>query len=175
VERNGWTLFQHPLFKDTFEALTEEVERLKALDPKDYQAHPKTKLLDTIKKHILDVIPANPNAPEFRQGNTLGDENRHWFRAKFHQRFRLFFRFSTKDKIIIYAWVNDENTLRKSGSATDPYAVFRGMLESGNPPSSFDQLKAQSKAMGGGEPFAPLAKKKQEKKHRPESRKKKGR
>jgi toxin YhaV len=145
VERNGWSLFQHPLFKETFETLTREVERLQASDPKGYQAHPKTKLLHTITKHILEVIPGNPNAPEFRQGNTLGKENRHWFPASFHERFRLFYRFSSKDKIIIYAWVNDEMTLRKRDASTDVYAVFKGMLESGNPPGSFDELKAQSK------------------------------
>ena len=44
----------------------------------------------------------------------LGPGNRHWFRAKFHGRYRLFFRFSAGQKIIIYAWVNDEQSLRKS-------------------------------------------------------------
>lgn len=148
MERNGWSLFQHRLFKEKLEALTKDVERLMVSDPEGYQAHPKAKLLATIQKHILEIIPANQNAPEFRQGNTLGEENRHWFRAKFHERFRLFYRFSSKDKIIIYAWINDETTLRKSGAATDVYAVFKGMLESGNPPGSFEELRAQSKEMG---------------------------
>ena len=81
---------------------------------------------------------------EFRQGNTLGADNRQWFRAKFHQRYRLFFRFSSKEKVIVYAWVNDENTLRKAGSRTDPYAVFRAMLNAGNPPSTMAELLAVS-------------------------------
>lgn len=171
MDKNGWSLFVHPLFKEKLESLTKEVERLAASDPKGYQTHPKTKLLHTIQKHILDIIPTNPNAPEFRQGNTLGEENRHWFRAKFHERFRLFYRFSSKEKVIIYAWVNDETTLRKSGSATDPYAVFKGMLESGDPPGSFDQLKAQSKAIEDKTSPSPRnAKRIQE----PKGRKKKG-
>ncbi len=147
MQRNGWNLFQHPLFKEKLEVLTAEVERLAASDPVGYKAHPKTKLLDTIRRHILEIIPANPNAPAFHQGNTLGEDNRHWFRAKFHERFRLFYRFSSKDKIIVYAWINDELTLRKRGAKTDVYQVFQGMLEAGNPPSSFDQLKAQSQAL----------------------------
>jgi len=147
VQRNGWNLFQYPLFKEKLEVLTAEVERLAASDPVGYKARPKTKLLDTIRRHILEIIPANPNASEFRQGNTLGEDNRHWFRAKFHERFRLFYRFSSKEKIIIYAWINDELTLRKRGAKTDVYQVFQGMLEAGNPPSSFDQLKVQSKAL----------------------------
>ena len=91
------------------------------------------------------MIPRDPNAPEFRQGNTLGKDNRHWFRAKFHQRYRLFYRFATKEKVIIYAWLNDEKTLRKAGSKTDPYSVFRGMLEAGDPPGSIADLLQRSK------------------------------
>src|SRR5271156_5748994 len=70
----------------------------------------------------------------------LSADNRHWFRAKFHERYRLFYRFSSKEKVIVYAWVNAERTLRKSGSKTDPYNVFRAMLEVVDPPSSIDIL-----------------------------------
>lgn len=48
-------------------------------------------------------------------------------------RFRLFFRYSTSAKIIVFAWVNDETTLRIYGSKSDAYAVFRKMLDKGNP------------------------------------------
>ena len=34
----------------------------------------------------------------------------------------------------------DEGTLRKAGSRTDPYSVFRGMLESGDPPGTIEEL-----------------------------------
>jgi hypothetical protein len=62
--------------------------------------------------------------------------------AKFHERYRLFYRFSRKEKVIVYAWVNDEGTLRKAGSKSDPYAVFCAMLDSGNPPSAIAELLA---------------------------------
>jgi len=45
-----------------------------------------------------------------------------------------FLRFDSKTWIIIFAWVNDENTLRSSGSKSDPYTVFQRMLERGHPP-----------------------------------------
>jgi toxin YhaV len=38
-------------------------------------------------------------------------------------------------------------SLRKSGSKTDPYAVFRALLESGEPPDSFAELLRRSKEM----------------------------
>jgi toxin YhaV len=141
---NGWRLFTHPLFAQQLEQLVAQVEALAAKDPAAYRDQPATKLLATIRRHILEIIPRDPNAPEFRQGNTLGEDNRHWFRAKFHERYRLFYRFSSRDKVIIYAWVNDENSLRKAGAKTDPYTLFRNMLASGNPPSSISQLLGTS-------------------------------
>jgi len=144
MEVNGWTLYFHPLFQQQLEKLTTQVEVLQAKDPAGYKEQPATKLLATINRHIREIIPRDPNAAEFRQGNTLGADNRHWFRAKFHERYRLFYRFSSKEKVIVYAWVNDEGTLRKAGSKTDPYAVFRAMLDSGNPPGTMAELLAVS-------------------------------
>jgi toxin YhaV len=142
---NGWRLFAHPEFTQQFKRLSTQVEALAAKTPATYRDQPATKLLTTIQRYILEIIPRDPNAPEFRQGNTLGEDNRHWFRAKFHERYRLFFRFSSREKVIIYAWVNDENSLRKSGARTDPYALFRNMLAAGKPLSSMVQLSGASK------------------------------
>ena len=144
---NGWRLFAHPLFAQQLERLTARVEILAAKGPTTYKDQPATKLLATIRRYILEVIPRDPNASEFRQGNTLGEDNRHWFRAKFHERYRLFYRFSSQDRVIIYAWVNDEESLRKAGAKTDPYRIFRNMLASGNPPSSMRQLLDASKVI----------------------------
>jgi len=54
-------------------------------------------------------IPGDPTRPEFRQGAALGDEYKHWFRAKFFQQYRLFFRYHRESRILIYAWVDDED------------------------------------------------------------------
>jgi len=147
MEAHGWSLFVHPLFEEQLEKLTKRVSALASRDPGAYVSHPATKLLATINHYILDVIPRDPNAPEFRQGNTLGRDNRHWFRARLHRRYRVFYRFSTEHKVIVYAWINDEATLRKSGAKTDPYAVFRAMLETGEPPAFFADLMRTSKGL----------------------------
>jgi toxin YhaV len=141
---DGWSLYTYHLFDEQLTRLIEKVRVAVKADSTGYKSLPATKLLATIDKHIRELIPANPNASEFRQGNTLGKDNKHWFRAKFHERYRLFFRFSTKDKVIVYAWVNDDSTLRKKGSKTDPYTIFQSMLESGRPPDSLEQLIAAS-------------------------------
>jgi toxin YhaV len=145
VEVKGWRLLQYPLFEDQLRKLAETVERLSVTQPETYKEHPRTKLLATIWRYVTEIIPRDPNAPEFRQGDTLGPDNRHWFRAKFHQRYRLFFRFSTKNRVIVYVWVNDELTLRKTGSKTDVYTVFKSMLDAGNPPQTLESLLKRAK------------------------------
>lgn len=147
MESRGWRLFVHPLFEAQLQKLTKRVGRLASNDPRGYASHPAAKILATINHYIRESIPHDPSSPEFRQGNTLGTGNRHWFRAKFHGRYRLFYRFSTQHKIIVYAWVNDDENLRKAGSKTDPYAMFKGMLERGNPPNSFAELLQASTEM----------------------------
>ncbi len=140
MEVNGWKLYAHKLFVDQLVKLIQEVQALKDSDPTGYQTHPKSKFLATINKLIKQSIPEDPTASEYRQGNTLGKENKHWFRAKFHARYRLFFRFSTKHRVIVYVWLNDGKTLRKAGAKTDPYVVFQNLLKSGNPPQNFEAL-----------------------------------
>lgn len=137
---NGWTLFAHPLFLEQVAALTERVQQQKAKDPGGYQKKAPAKRLAAITKLALEDIPRDPTNPAFRQGNTLGSDRAHWYRAKFYQQYRLFFRFDTASKILIYAWVNDESTKRAYGSKQDAYAVFRKMLDAGNPPDSWDSL-----------------------------------
>ncbi|MGD0295450.1 MAG: type II toxin-antitoxin system YhaV family toxin [Terracidiphilus sp.] len=144
---NGWRLYVSQRFNEQLQLLEDQVEVFAAKDPIGCTERPVVKLLAAIQRLIFEVIPRDPNAPEFRQGKTLGAAHRHWFRAKFHQRYRLFYRFSSKEKVIVYAWMSDERTLRKSGSKTDPYHVFRGLLEAGDPPSTMEQLLARAREL----------------------------
>lgn len=139
---SGWTILAHPLFLDQLEKLTDAVEALKAKKPHEYQRNASTKLLAALNKLVFQTIPADPTATVYRQGTTLGEAHKHWFRAKFgNGRFRLFFRYDSAANIIIFAWVNDETTLRTYGAKTDAYKVFKGMLEDGNPPDDWAALR----------------------------------
>jgi len=146
---NGWTLFVHPLFLEQREALIKQVEKLQKKDPENYKKKNATKRLAAIEKLALEVIPQDPTSSEFRQGNSLGVEHKHWFRAKFFQQYRLFFRFHLESKIIVYAWVNDASTKRAYDSKTDAYRVFEKMLKSGHPPDSWDELLKEVKNQAG--------------------------
>lgn len=141
---NEWTIFAHPLFINQLEALLIKVKSLREKYPQDYQKKNPTKKLVAINKLAFDIIPQDPARKEYRQGNTLSSEYKHWFRAKFFQQYRLFFRYHQEHKIIIYAWVNDEKSKRAYESKTDAYLVFQKMLDDGNPPDSWQTLMEQS-------------------------------
>ena len=144
---NGWTLFEHPAFAGQRERLQRAVESLRGKDPDHYRHSADAKLLAAIARLTLELIPGDPGAPQFRQGRTLGKSRKHWFRAKFgNGRYRLFYQFNSQAKVIIYAWVNDENSLRTYGAKSDAYAVFRSMLDKGNPPDSWTALLDSVKA-----------------------------
>ena len=143
---HGWTVFAHPLFLAQLEALAQQVESLRHKDPVGYRGKNATKRLAAITRLAFDVIPQDPARPEYRQGNTLGEDHKHWFRAKFFQQYRLFFRYHAPSKVIVLAWVNDEDTKRAYESSDDAYRVFRKMLESGHPPGDWDQLLAEAHA-----------------------------
>jgi toxin YhaV len=143
---NGWTVFAHPLFLAQLEAITRQVEALKQKDPAGFTRKNATKRLAAIAKLAFEVIPQDPSRPEYRQGNTLGEGRKYWFRAKFFQQYRLFFRFHAPSKVIVYAWVNDDKTKRAYQSNDDAYRVFRKMLESGHPPDDWDRLLTEARA-----------------------------
>lgn len=101
------------------------------------------KLLAHLLDLAFDKLPGDPGNAAFRQGGTLGAKRKHWFRGKTGSgRYRLFYRYHSSARIIVYAWVNDDQSLRTRGSARDAYSVFAGMLGKGNPPDDWDALLA---------------------------------
>ncbi len=139
---NGWTLYLHPLFASALRQMIEDVRRAKAADPLNSRNKRAAKLLAATRKMAFEDIPANPADPKFRQGDTLGERYKHWFRGKYLQQYRLFFRYHETQRIIVLAWVNDETSKRAYGSRTDAYAVFAKMLQNGNPPDDWPGLLA---------------------------------
>lgn len=142
---NGWNIFGHPLFLAQVETLIEQVKSLRQTDSINYKTKNVTKRLAAILKIAFEIIPQDPTLPEYRQGITLGDANKHWFRVKFFQQYRLFFRYHLESKVIVYAWVNDESTKRAYNSKTDAYRTFKKMLNSGHPPNNWEQLIKEAK------------------------------
>ncbi len=137
---HGWTIVAHPQLLTQLEKLAAAVGAEKAKSGGGAPG-PNEKLFGHLMDLALEKIPQNPASPAFRHGYTLGIGRTHWFRGKTgNGRYRLFFRYHSKVKVIILAWVNDEDSLRTYGSSTDAYAIFRGMLDDDDPPDDWDAL-----------------------------------
>ena len=145
IQRHGWNLLFHECLTDQLQKLYAASLRAQQQDPQGFESNANFRLFAALSKLIFDVVPSDPNREEYRQGNTMGVTFRHWRRAKLGRRFRLFFRFDSKTRVILFAWVNDENTLRSSGSKSDPYTVFQRMLERGHPPDDWAALVSVSR------------------------------
>lgn len=147
---NGWTLFAHPLFQTRLEELVSEVEQLVREDPDSFQRHPAYKLMHCVERSIRELVPTDPSHKDFRQGRTLGQDLTHWCRVKktLPSRYRLFFQYrSSAPQAIIYAWLNDDRTLRQDGARTDCYAVFKRLVAGGTIPNGYQDLLKQATAL----------------------------
>lgn len=139
VEVLGWTILAHPLFLAQLEKLVVAAEG----GPPDSVGGggPNAKLLAHLVDLAFDKVPRDPGSPAYRHGGALGDDRRNWFRAKTgNGRYRLFYRFQSSARLIVYAWVDDESSPRTYGSRTDAYSVFVRLLDAGNPPDDWDAI-----------------------------------
>jgi len=142
---NGWTLLFHDQILNQIRNLAAARDRAQAANAEGFRSNASVRTLASIAKLVRRVIPMNPGHTDYRIGNTMGPDYRHWYRGKFGQRFRLFYRFDSSAKIIVFAWVNDEGTLRARGSRSDPYHVFKAMLDRDNPPDEWSKLLESGK------------------------------
>jgi toxin YhaV len=135
----AWTILFHPLLLDQLERLVAAAERERQADRET--EGPNAKLVAALRHLMFEEIPEDPSRPRYRHGGALGDDLKHWLRAKCgNGRFRLFFRYRRDAGLLVFAWVNDQHSLRAYGSRTDAYAVFRRMLGEGNPPDDWAAL-----------------------------------
>lgn len=122
MQSHGWTLLFNDSLIGQLRNLHTAVRRAQENDRKGFQSNANVKFFRALTHLMHDVVPSDPARDEYRQGNTLGPAYRHWRRARLGRRYRLFFRYDSKAKMIVYAWVNDERTLGSAGSKSDPYA-----------------------------------------------------
>ncbi|MBG6127658.1 toxin YhaV [Pseudomonas sp. BG2dil] len=122
--RHGWTLLFHEGVILQLRKLQEAAARAEQNDQQGFECNANVKLFRALSHLILEAVPADPGCDEFRQGNTLGTAYRHWRRAKIGRRFRLFFRYDSRSKVIVYAWVNDETPygLQAANPIPTPYS-----------------------------------------------------
>lgn len=138
---NGWRIGFHAQLLLQLEKLIAAVEEERRRHPGRPARGQPAQILASLRQLMLVDVPADPARETYRHGGSLRGGRKHWFRAKFgNGRYRLFFRFRSSERILLFAWVNDENSLRTYGSSTDAYATFSGLLDRDDPPDDWDAL-----------------------------------
>ncbi len=135
---NGWLVLALPEVERRYVELRRRVLELRQrLAEEDYLRHPTVRLFASVLRLLTSTIPEAPDAPEFKLEGSLGK----FRRAKKHglpPRYRLFWVFSSRLRVIIFLYLNDETTLRKEGARTDPYRVFQRMIDRGEIGADFE-------------------------------------
>lgn len=139
-QSSGWQLAADRHFMERYIALINAVELERKRLGGENPNHLEAKLLFAVNQLVFEKIPSDPHSKSYLLGNTLGPDFRAWRRAKFFEQYRLFFRFHSGKRVIIYSWFNDEQNLRSYGSKRDAYKEFVKMLDRGEPPTDFDEL-----------------------------------
>ena len=134
---------------DNLTILAAACQRVRRADTQNFRSDANVEPFPRLGELMQEMIPGDPSRREYRQGYTLAEAYRHWFRVKFFGRFRLFFRYDSRSRIIVYTRVDDERSLRQRGGKSDPYEVFRRMLASGNPPNEWAALVRNSNELPG--------------------------
>jgi toxin YhaV len=86
MQRHGWTLLFHDCLIDQLRKLEAAATRAQRQDSAGSDGNANVTLFKALSQLILEVVPIDPNREEFRQGNTLGGDYRHWRRAKIGRR-----------------------------------------------------------------------------------------
>lgn len=127
--KSNYLLKYHNFYFQRIAKLKEQVKELRnKLSNEEYRQHEIVKLAYRIREADQEIIPRDPNRPEYRLTGNLRKYRRY---KQGLQRYRLFFCFSNQPKIILYLYLNDERHLRKAGDRNDPYEEFRKLVGKG--------------------------------------------
>jgi toxin YhaV len=127
---SDYLLRYHEFYYQRIVALKEQIKGLRArLSDEEFNQHEIVKLAYRIRKVDQEIIPQDPNRPEYR---LLGELKKYRRYKQGLQRYRLFFCFSNQPKMILYLYLNDEKHLRKSGAKSDPYEEFKKWVNRGH-------------------------------------------
>ena len=118
----------HELYHQRIQQLKARVRELKErLEPSEFRRHETVKLAVRIRD-AEDEIAEDPD----RRDYLLRDELRKFRRYKKGLgRYRIIFCFSNHPPIILFLYLNTEDSLRKEGGRRDPYEEFKSLLRRG--------------------------------------------
>jgi toxin YhaV len=117
----------HKFYAEKVDALKHEIKKLKiTLDSQTFLQHPEVKFAARLRDATKKIIPEDPDKKEYQLHGDLKKYRRY---KQGLQRYRLFFTFSSKPRIILYLYINDKSSLRKEGDKNDPYKIFSKLVD----------------------------------------------
>ncbi|MCX7235171.1 MAG: type II toxin-antitoxin system YhaV family toxin [Burkholderiales bacterium] len=142
MQRHSWNLLFHDGLIEQLQKLQTAAQKAQTQDPQGFESNANVKLFNALAQLMLETVPSDPSRDEYRQGNTMGPAFRHWRRAKLGRRFRLFFRFDSKTRIIIFmAMMEAQTYLAKRQARADLNAFDAVMARTGGePPREGDRI-----------------------------------
>ena len=130
MKMTEYLLKAHSIYAARKRELVSAVRSLKgSLPEKDFLCHPTVKLARWIVEADQFIIPLDPNHKDYSLKGVLKNYRRY---KRGIQRYRLFFCFAQKPiAVIIYLYLNNEDTQRKDGDKKDPYYIFKKNVKKG--------------------------------------------
>ncbi len=126
---SDYLLRYHDFYAERVAKLKERVKILKEKLPQgEFLHHDTVKLAFRIRQADQEIIPMDPDRPEYHLTSDLRKYRRY---KRGLQRYRLMFCFSNTPKVIVYLYINDEEHLRKGGDKNDPYSEFKKLVSRG--------------------------------------------
>ena len=111
MQRHGWTLLFHEGFIEQLRKVQAAAVPLSDSEPQQFDGDANAKLFQALSHWVMDAVPGDPSRDGFRHCNIAEPAHSNWRCAKIGRRFRLFFRYDARAKVIVFAALKDWTAL----------------------------------------------------------------
>lgn len=106
MQQHGWILLFHERVVKQMRRLQTAADRAQRTGaPGSVERNANLKLFQILSHLMLETIPSNPTRDEYHQCDTSESAHRCWRRAKIGQRIRLFFRYDSKARTVVFGLI----------------------------------------------------------------------
>ena len=114
MQRHGWTLLFHEGVIEQLRKVHAAAVQVSESEPQQFDGNANAKLFRALSQWVMDAVPGDPSRDAFRHCNIAEPAHSNWRCAKIGGRFRLFFRYDAKAKVIVFAAT--QGSVRGDGS-----------------------------------------------------------
>ena len=103
MQRHGWTLLFHEGFIEQLRKVQAAARPGISSEPQRLDGNANVMLFQALSHWVMDAVPGDPSRDAFRHCNIAEPARSNWRCAKIGGRFRLFFRYDARAKVIVFA------------------------------------------------------------------------